>query len=445
MPMHSSLIPLRDSLTRVARTLGILSPLSRMRFQETVERTVHAGESLTLVYVNIENFRSVIRLCGADGADRVLQTLGDRFADAFGAAAVVRLPGDEFLLRFAAAADELCADLAMQELARLIALPFPVPGGSLSLFAAIGSASAPRDGASFQQLFDHAEHAMLRVRTARSKGPRRSADVRAQSGAADIDGVLRTALKRDEFVLFYQPQIDLVTGTVTGAEALIRWAHPERGLLAPGQFIEAAERNGMIVPIGTWVLPEACRLAARWRAAGYDLPMMAVNLSACQFESGSLDEVVGDALERAGLPPSCLELELTETILIRDTDNVLKQIHRLKDMGLTLSLDDFGTGYSSLSYLKKFAVDKIKIDRSFVSGLSEDPNDATIVRAIVQIARSLGMRTIAEGVEDARTVECLRLLSCDEVQGYHFAPPLPVSAFEKMLKVLQRYPECRSQ
>jgi predicted signal transduction protein with EAL and GGDEF domain len=438
--MRSSLIP---SPRWLARAFGAVAPTPRVTFEETVDNMLQAGTALTLVYVNIERFRSVVRLCGADGADRILRILADRFARTFGAAAVVRLPGDEFLLRLAVAADDVAMGVAMQELARLIALPFPVPGGGLALSAAIGTASSARDGASFQQLYDHAEQQMLGVRSARHKGPRRTADVRELADAASIETALRMALERDEFVLFYQPQVDLATGTVTGAEALIRWAHPERGLLAPGQFIEAAERNGMIVPIGRWVLREACRQAAHWRKAGYDVPMMAVNLSACQFESGTLDEVVRDALECASLPPSGLELELTETILIRDTDNVLKQIQRLKSMGLTLSLDDFGTGYSSLSYLKKFAVDKIKIDRSFVSGLAEDPNDATIVRAIVQIARSLGLRTIAEGVEDARTLDCLRLLSCDEVQGYHFAPPLPASAFEKMLRVLQRYPECR--
>jgi EAL domain-containing protein (putative c-di-GMP-specific phosphodiesterase class I) len=312
----------------------------------------------------------------------------------------------------------------------------------VTLSAAIGTASAPRDGAGFQQLLDCAEQAMLRTRTAKSNAPHQGGATPEQTAGAD-DGMkdaLRTALERNEFVLHYQPQVDLATGAVTGAEALVRWAHPRQGLLAPGQFIEAAERTGMIVPIGRWVLDEACRQAASWRAQGYDLRLMAVNLSACQFESGALGDTVQHALDRAGLPSSCLELELTENILIRDTDNVLQQIRQLKHMGLTLSLDDFGTGYSSLSYLKRFAVDKIKIDRSFVSGLGKDPSDAAIVRAIVEIARSLGLCTIAEGVEDARTLDYLRVLGCDEVQGYYFAPPLAPSAFEKMLTLLSRYP-----
>jgi diguanylate cyclase (GGDEF)-like protein len=433
--MPSSLTGARSWLSRAARSFRASGPgpSARDAFQDTAQQMLDIGHAFTLVYLNVERFRSVTRSCGPDRADRLLGGLGKRFAAAFGASAVARLPGDEFLLLFRGEAQDIDVDLALRELARLVALPFAWPGGGVTLSAAIGTASAPRDGDSFQQVFDRAEQAMLRTRTAKSRATQ-------HAGATPEKEALRTALERNEFVLHYQPQVDLATGAVIGAEALVRWAHPERGLLAPGHFIEAAERTGMIVPIGRWVLQEACRQAASWRAAGYDVRLVAVNLSACQFESGALGEAVQDALDGAGLPPSCLELELTENILIRDTDNVLQQIRQLKHMGLTLSLDDFGTGYSSLSYLKKFAVDKIKIDRSFVSGLGKDPSDVAIVRAIVEIARSLGLRTVAEGVEDARTLDYLRVLSCDEVQGYYFAPPLAPSAFEKMLTLLSRYP-----
>jgi EAL domain-containing protein (putative c-di-GMP-specific phosphodiesterase class I)/GGDEF domain-containing protein len=431
-------------LALAVRKVQAAAPATRDVFQESAERVLAAGEALTLAYLNVERFRCIVRLCGPAHADDLLEALGRRFAAAFGSAAVLRLPGDEFLLQFRGEAGDIDVELAMAELACLVAQPFSWAGGSLTLSAAIGSASAPRDGSCFQQLFDRAEQAMLGARApaADSTAAGQGDAVPATTASADdcMRDALQTALERKEFVLYYQPQVDLLTNEVIGAEALIRWVHPERGLLAPGQFIEAAERTGMIVPIGNWVLQEACLQAARWRAAGHGMEIMAVNLSACQFESGKLGDIVQAALAAAGLPPSCLELELTENILIRDTDNVLRQIRQLKNMGLTLSLDDFGTGYSSLSYLKKFAVDKIKIDRSFVGGLGKDPSDATIVRAIVEIARSLGLRTIAEGVEDARTLEYLQLLSCDEVQGYYFAPPLTVPAFERMLAVLRRYP-----
>jgi predicted signal transduction protein with EAL and GGDEF domain len=426
-------------LAEAVRGMRAVAPADREAFQHSVERMLECGEAITLVYLNVDRFRCVVRLCGPAHADYLLDALGRRFAAAFGSAAVLRLPGDEFLLQFKGEAEDIDVTLAMAEVARLVAQPFAWAGGSLALSAATGSASAPRDGRSFQQLFDRAEQAMLHARSSDSPAREQDGAVPDKNASADdyIRDALRTALERNEFVLHYQPQVGLASGEVIGAEALIRWVHPERGLLPPGQFIEAAERTGMIVPIGRWVLQEACRQAARWRAAGLGVQIMAVNLSACQFESGSLGHVVQEALAGAGLPPSCLELELTENILIRDTDNVLQQIRQLKNMGLTLSLDDFGTGYSSLSYLKKFAVDKIKIDRSFIGGLGKDPSDGTIVRAIVEIARSLGMRTIAEGVEDARTLEYLQLLGCDEVQGYYFAPPLPVGEFEQMLGVLR--------
>ena len=240
---------------------------------------------------------------------------------------------------------------------------------------------------------------------------------------------LRLALERNEFILHYQPQIDLRSGEVVGAEALIRWQHPKHGLVLPARFIGIAEENAMIVPIGEWVLHEACRQAMAWRKAGLPGMVMAVNLSAVQFRRSKLEQTVIAALEESGLDPSMLELELTESILILDTDNALAAVKRLKAIGVKLSIDDFGTGYSSLSYLKRFDVDKLKIDQSFIRDLSTDPGDAAIVRAIIQMARSLDLRTIAEGVEDGEVLHRLREFACDEAQGNHFCPALPAGEF----------------
>lgn len=250
---------------------------------------------------------------------------------------------------------------------------------------------------------------------------------------------LRIALERNEFVLHYQPQIDLSSGAVIGAEALIRWQHPEFGLLPPGKFITLAEDSGLIVPIGEWALREACRQAMAWRQQGLPDLVMAVNLSAIQFRRGNLDETVISALKDSGLDPQFLELELTESILIGDTENVLQTVQRLKMLGIKLSLDDFGTGYSSLSYLKRFAVDKVKIDQSFIRDMDKNPSDAAIVRAIIQMSKSLGLRTIAEGIEEEYLIKYLQIYHCDEAQGYYYSRPIPSEDFVQWVLASQKH------
>ncbi|TXC66915.1 EAL domain-containing protein [Piscinibacter aquaticus] len=249
---------------------------------------------------------------------------------------------------------------------------------------------------------------------------------------------LRQAIDRGEFVLHYQPQIDLASGAVTGVEALLRWQRPGEGLVMPGRFIAQAEESGLIVPIGEWVLAEACRQAMAWRLEGLAPVTVAVNLSAAQFARGGVEAVVQRALRDSGLPPDGLELELTESILLNNTEQVLAVVQRLKGLGVRLSVDDFGTGYSSLSYLKRFAVDKLKIDRSFVADLLTDADDGAIVRAIVQMAQGLELGTIAEGVESESVAHRLAELGCREAQGYWFARPLPAADLAAFLR--QRAP-----
>ena len=240
---------------------------------------------------------------------------------------------------------------------------------------------------------------------------------------------LRLAIERDEFVLHYQPQIELASGRVVGAEALIRWNHPDLGLVSPARFIPIAEESGLIVPIGEWVLHEACRQAMAWLQAGLPPLSIAVNLSAVQFGRGDVELAVRRALESSGLAPSSLELELTESTLIQNVDSVLATVKKLKVLGVKLSIDDFGTGYSSLSYLKRFAFDKLKIDQSFIRDLATHHENAAIVRAIVQMARGLNLRTIAEGVEHEDVLPHLHSFRCDEAQGYLFARPMPADRF----------------
>jgi len=244
-----------------------------------------------------------------------------------------------------------------------------------------------------------------------------------------MQGQLRNAVKQQEFILYYQPQVDIASGRIIGAEALVRWQHPEMGLISPGKFIPLVERSGLIIPLGEWILYEACRQAVVWQKSGLPDLAVAVNLSAIQFKRGNLLDTVADALKQSGLPAHCLELELTESILLQDIDVTLKMLQELKRMGVKLSIDDFGTGYSSLSYLKQLAVDKIKIDQSFVRDLTNDQDDGAIVKAIIQLGHTLQLTVIAEGVETGEQLAFLRNNGCDEIQGYLFSCPVPAAQF----------------
>jgi EAL domain-containing protein (putative c-di-GMP-specific phosphodiesterase class I) len=253
---------------------------------------------------------------------------------------------------------------------------------------------------------------------------------------------LRRALERGELFLHYQPQVDLASGAVVGAEALLRWRHPELGLVSPARFIPLAEESGLIVPIGAWVLQEACRQAVAWQRAGLPPLTMAVNMSAVQFRRGDVEQTVAQALADSGLAAQWLELELTESILLQNVESILAMVQRLKRKGVRLSIDDFGTGYSSLSYLKRFDIDKLKIDQSFVRNLASDQEDAAIVRAIIQMAHSLGLRTIAEGVEDEAMISSLCGFGCDEVQGYYLGRPMPAAEMQAYLGRAVARPIC---
>jgi len=244
---------------------------------------------------------------------------------------------------------------------------------------------------------------------------------------------LKKALEREEFVLFYQPQVELCTGKITGLEALVRWRHPDRGLLTPATFIPVAEESGLILPLGAWVLHEACRQAGVWQRAGLAPLRMAVNISSKQFRQDGLVAIVQQALLAGGLSPSMLELELTESCIMQDIEATIITLVRLKEVGVNLSVDDFGTGYSSMNYLKRFPLDTLKIDRSFVTDITRDPNDSSIITAIIALAGGLGLKTIAEGVETEEQLQFLRQHFCDELQGFFISKPLPVDEVEHFL------------
>ena len=416
-----------DPLTKLPNRLVV-----RDRFEQARALSARNGTKTALLFLDVDHFKAINDTLGHSVGDVLLRSVAERLNECVRSSDTVsRQGGDEFLIVLPVVHDTADITAVATKILERLAEPFVVEGRELTSSASLGVAVYPDDGLDFDTLLRRADTAMYHAKD----GGRNRLSFFDSGMNADAEerlvlrNELRLALERGEFVLHYQPQVDLGTGVVVGAEALIRWWHPERGLVPPGRFIPIAEENGLIVPIGAWVLHEACRQAVAWQEAGLPELVIAANLSAVQFRRGSLEKTVVSALMASGLDPSCLELELTESILIGETETVLQTIRRLKAFGIKLSIDDFGTGYSSLAYLKRFAVDKLKIDQSFVRSLESDPGDAAIVRAIIQMARSLGLRTIAEGVEDERVLELLRVCHCDEAQGYHIARPMPAGDF----------------
>ncbi len=409
---------------------------NRVLFRDRIgQATAHADRAKTKVaflFLDLDNFKTINDSLGHAVGDALLRMAAGRLRQCVrDTDTISRQGGDEFLIMLTDLPETDAATPVVQKLMEQFHVPFEIEDSELTTSVSIGIALYPDDGEDFDALLKKADTAMYRAKDA-GKNAYRFFDLHMNVEAVEhlsIRNGLRFAVERGELVLHYQPQFDLNSGEIVGAEALVRWNHPQHGMVLPGRFIPVAEESGLIVPIGDWVLREACRQAAAWRRAGRAGMVVAVNLSAAQFTHGRLDKSVIGALEEAGIDPSMLELELTESILIRDTEATLATVKRLKSLGVRLSIDDFGTGYSSLSYLKRFEVDKLKIDQSFIRALAIDPQDAAIVRSIIQMARSLGLRTIAEGVEHESLLQYLRAYHCDEAQGYHFGHPMPAQDF----------------
>ncbi len=300
----------------------------------------------------------------------------------------------------------------------------------------IGVSTSPGDGHGGAQLLKQAEHAATFAR----QGEGNSLSFRSESTnrwvfeRLTLERSLRNAMELDQLIVYYQPKVEIATGVTIGFEALVRWQHPDLGMVSPAQFIPLAEETGLIVPIGEWVLETACKQRQAWATAGYDSPVMAVNLSAVQFRQPELCETIAQVLQRTGMPANKLELEVTESMLMHDLKDTINTLRRLKASGIYLSIDDFGTGYSSLSYLKGFPIDALKIDRSFVRDITANADDAAIATSIILMGRSLNMRVIAEGVETESQLAFLKVLQCDEFQGYLVSPPVPAEKAEAFLK-----------
>ncbi|WP_043306861.1 bifunctional diguanylate cyclase/phosphodiesterase [Pseudomonas sp. ML96] len=422
-----------DPLTNLPNRL-----LARDRAEQAMAWARSDGRQVALVFLDLDNFKTINESLGHAAGDELLQEVALRLRGALrDVDTLSRQGGDEFLLVLTDVAELATVSHLVARLQQRMVEPFELRGMRIVSSLSVGVSVFPQDGDDFATLLKHAETAMYQAKAAgrsvcRFFDARMNADARA---SLELEQDLRRALLCREFELHYQPVIDLQSARLLAVEALLRWRHPEQGLLGPDRFIPLAEQSGLIVELGAWVLDEACRQASLWQAAGLPRFAVAVNLSAVQFRRGEPEALVREALRRYALPPSCLELELTESTLLEDC----RHLESLKALGVRLAIDDFGTGYSSLSYLQRFQVDKLKIDQSFVRDLAGNPQNQAIVAAIVQMARALGLHTVAEGIEDDATCRRLIELGCDQGQGYWFARPMPAADLEAFV-LRQRAP-----
>ncbi len=411
-----------DSLTALPNR-----DLARDRLRQAISFAGRGGFRVALLLVDLDHFKMINESLGHSAGDAVLVAVAERLQGCVREADTVsRLGGDEFLMILTDLRASDSVATAAGKILQVLSEPLTIDGREVEGSVSLGIAVYPDDGSDFDTLLGKADTALYQAKASGRNAYRFYAEQMNADALHhfEVRGQLRWALARGEFELHYQPVASVVDGTVVGVEALIRWNHPELGMTYPDGFISVAEDSGLIVPIGEWVLQEACRQAAEWQRQGAAPLFVAVNLSEVQFRRGDIAASVVAALVESGLDPALLELELTESMLIDNDSRVLSAIDRLAGLGVRFSIDDFGTGYSNLAYLKRFRVHKLKIDRSFISNLCDSLSDAAIVRAIIQMARALNLQVVAEGVEDRRTLAFLKEQECDLMQGYYFSKPL---------------------
>lgn len=386
-----------------------------------------------VLFLDLDNFKTVNDSLGHPVGDRLLAAVAQRLSSCLREEDVLaRLGGDEFVALLPRLARPDDAALVARKLLAVLDEPVHIAGHDLSPSVSIGIALHPADGQDVDTLLKHADTAMYGAKAAGRNNYQffiPEMNVRAFERLM-LENALRRGIERNELILHYQPQIDAGTGRLAGCEALVRWQHPELGLVSPNQFIAVAEDSGLIVPLGEWVLREACRQQVRWRDGALGNVQVAVNISALQFRKADFVEAVSRVLTETGVDPRCIELEITESALMQPTDELTGRLARLRELGLTLALDDFGTGYSSLAYLKRLPIGRLKIDRSFVKDLPGDPEDAAVASATLSLARDLGLEVVAEGVETLAQRDYLVARGCHVLQGFLFARPLDADAFE---------------
>ncbi|UDF30416.1 UNVERIFIED_ORG: EAL domain-containing protein [Roseateles sp. XES5] len=407
------------------------------RVASAIEAADDAGGSMTLAFIDLDNFKLVNDSLGHHAGDELLKIVAARMLRCVRASdSIVRLGGDEFvvLINGAMRKGESVED-RLSAVREAIAEPVEIEGRSFQVTCSMGVAAYPEHGRNVTELLARADTAMYRAKEIGRDAMQVFTAELANRAHEKLERQeeLRRALARSEFFLQYQPQMDLSNGRIFAVEALIRWRHPERGIVPPGDFIPLAEENGLIGPIGDWTLRAACRQNKAWQDSGLPPVVVSVNVSARQFQETDWVERVATALEESGLEARYLELELTESLIMQDVQQAVETMHRLSQLGVHLAIDDFGTGYSSLSHLKRFPMGVLKIDRSFVQDLPNDTDDAAIARAVISLAHTLQLRVIAEGVETREQIDFLREAGCDEIQGYYLSKPIDARGLQAIL------------
>jgi diguanylate cyclase (GGDEF)-like protein/PAS domain S-box-containing protein len=403
--------------------------LFRDRLTHTLTLAQRNAWQVGVIFLDLDDFKAVNDTYGHGAGDKLLALVARRLLDCVRKGdTVARLAGDEFAFVLSHLAKAEDASLVVQKIVAALVNPFDLDGHEVYLTASVGIALYPADGLDAEVLLNNADAAMYR---AKALGRNSHQFYLPEMNEREVErrgmeAQLRGALERGEFLLHYQPKVDLISGSISGFEALLRWQHPQRGLVQPLQFISILEETGLIVPVGEWVVRSVCDQLCSWQEAGVMPCPIAINLSARQFKQKNLDAVIGAILKDAGVDPRFLEFELTESLLMSDAHESVNTLRNLKAYGVRLSVDDFGTGYSSLAYLKRFPLDALKIDRTFIADVTTDPDDATITLAIISLAHSLQLRVVAEGVETEGQLKFLKAHGCDEMQGYYFAQPLNV-------------------
>ncbi len=427
---RASFLSCYDELTAMPNTPLFLDGVERL-----LHGARHAGGSAFVIALNLDRFRQLNDVYGRHVGDQMLRVVARRLQEELDHSYCLgRTGADNFAIAGELAASQDISTLCEQVIA-LLAQPHRIEERAISLSVRLGVALFPSDAELAEPLFRNAEAALQQSRAEKTRYSFYARELNARMAElVELESMLKTALDQRQFALYYQPKVDLRSGRIAGAEALIRWQHPQRGLISPADFIPLAEDTGLIVPIGTWVIQTVCAQQAAWRREGLTVVPVALNLSALQFREGDVRQEVSDALAANGLEAGCAMLELTETLVMHAPEQAERIMRALRGLGLALSMDDFGTGYSSLAYLKRFPFNSVKIDRAFITDITSNEGDAAIARAIIAMAHSLHMHVVAEGVETEDQLRLLRSQQCDQIQGYYFSKPVPAADFGAMLK-----------
>jgi len=407
------------------------------RLTQAITLAKRRRKKLAVLFLDLDRFKHINDSLGHAIGDRVLQSVAERLRHCVRSTDTVsRQGGDEFVVLLSEVKKIQDAAICAEKILAALSEPFGIDHHNLYAAASIGIATYPDDGADADTLLKHADLAMYQAKDGNSNTFRyfeRQMTLHLVE-RQEIESDLRRAIDRDQFVLYYQARVDLITEQIVGVEVLIRWKHPARGLVQPDKFMAIAEESGVVVPLGRWVLREGCRQGRAWLDAGMPPVRVAVNISAVELRAKDFVEGVRNVLAETGLEPGSLELEVTETALLQNSKAVATVLQAIKDLGVHLALDDFGTGYSSLSHVRRLPIDALKIDRSFIRELATNPDDASVVRAMISMGRSLQMKVVAEGVETREQLECLRRYGCPEGQGYYFSKAIDAADFTRLLR-----------